>query len=165
VSLNPLEQLDPVAIVAVAAIFLVTYLVLRKLLFLPLLSVMERRAQRLDAARAARDQADALVTRARGEADAIVAGAREAADRLDREVKEELARLGQARRAEAGARAQEIVAAGRDEAARLREAEDARLADELLPLSRQALQKLLGAVDEEALRVMVARVLAGREAR
>jgi F-type H+-transporting ATPase subunit b len=159
-SINPLEQLEPVTIAAIAAIFLCTYLLLRRLLFVPLLGVLERRARRLEAAEVAAGDRRALVERAEAEAAAVVAGASEAAARLRRELDDELARERAARLDEATARAQAISEAAHQEASRLRAAEDAGLNQQLLACARQALLRIVPDVDEDALRVVVARALA-----
>jgi F-type H+-transporting ATPase subunit b len=163
-SLNPLEQLNLVTIAAVAAIFLVTYVALRRLLFEPLLALMDRRARRVAEGAAAAEEARALVARAQQEAAKLVADATAAAERLERDVKDELARLREARVAEANARTGDLLARGRAEVSRIRSEEDARLEEQLLACSRQALLKMAGEVDAAALRLVVARVLAAGEA-
>ena len=50
-NLNPLSQIDPVVIVAVALIVIVTYLLLRRLYVLPYLEVMESREELFSSAR------------------------------------------------------------------------------------------------------------------
>jgi hypothetical protein len=50
--LNPLEQLNLVTMAAMAAIFLVTFFILRTVLFNPLIDVMEKRAGKLERSRA-----------------------------------------------------------------------------------------------------------------
>jgi F0F1-type ATP synthase membrane subunit b/b' len=50
-ALNPLAQIQVVTIAAMIVIFLVTLLLLRRVFFLPLIDVMERRAARIGGAR------------------------------------------------------------------------------------------------------------------
>jgi F0F1-type ATP synthase membrane subunit b/b' len=160
--LNPLEQLNPVTMAAMAVIFLATFVILRKVFFTPLIDAMEKRAGKLERAQARYREAGALVEKAREEAAGIAAEAAEAAKHLHANVKEELARIGDAKRAQASAEAETVLARGRDEVARLREAEQARLKEQLLTCSRQTLVKMIPEVDEERLRFMVSRVLAAR---
>ncbi len=162
--LNPLEQLNPVTMAAIAAIFLVTFFILRKVFFLPLIEAMERRAGKLESARATYEEAKALLERSRKEAAEIVTDMTEEAGRLSREVKEELIRIRALKIAEASAEADNILARGQKEVARIKEAEQAKLKEQLLACCRQTLFKMIGKVDEDALRIVVSRVLAAGEA-
>jgi F0F1-type ATP synthase membrane subunit b/b' len=80
--LNPLKQLNPAVVTATIATFTVTYVVLRKVFYLPTIEVMERRnARRLEAddkyAEAQRllAEAEQEATRIREEANEQVRGA------------------------------------------------------------------------------------------
>jgi F-type H+-transporting ATPase subunit b len=163
-SLNPLEQIDLATMAAVAVIFLATSLILRKMFFLPLIGVMEKRARKLEHARAIYDNAEALIERARNEAARMAAETSEAADRMAKEAQDELTRTRDASIAEANAKAQTILARGRNEVAQVREAEQAKLREQLLVCSRQTLAKMIGDVNEDSLRFIVSRVLTAREA-
>ncbi len=163
-NLNPLEQLNLVTMAAMTAIFLVTFFVLRKRFFIPLIDVMEKRAGKIGRAQARYGEADALIEKAREEAGRIAAEAAGTADRLAEEAKVEIARARDARRAQAGAEADAVLAKGREEVARLREAEQGRLKEQLLACSRQTLGKIIDEVDDDALRLVVARVLTARGA-
>ncbi len=163
-SLNPIDQLNVVTIGAVVAIWLATFLVLRRLLLVPLLAVMQRRALKIEAAAATEADSRALVERAQAEAARIAAEAAAAAERVDRDVKDELLRQREARLAEANAQAQAVSARGREEIAGIRAAEEARVEEQLFACSRQALLKVTERVDDAALRIVVRRVLSGREA-
>ena len=162
--LNPLEQLNPVTMAAMAVIFLATFFILRKVFFTPLIAVMETRSGKIERAQIRYQDAGALVEKARKEAAGIAAEAADAARRIHADVKEELARIGDAKRAQASAEAETILARGREEVARLKEAEQARLKEHLLTYSRQTLVKMIPEVDDEKLRFMVNRVLAARGA-
>jgi F0F1-type ATP synthase membrane subunit b/b' len=162
--LNPLEQLNLVTMAAMAAIFLVTFFILRTVLFNPLIVVMEKRAGRLERSRARYQEADALIERAREEAAGIAAESAEAAERISEDVKRELAGIRESKRALANAEAEKILAGGRAEAARIKGTEQSRLKDHLLACSRQTLVKMIPTVDEEALRLVVNRVLTARGA-
>jgi F0F1-type ATP synthase membrane subunit b/b' len=162
--LNPLEQLNLVTMAAMAAIFLVTFFILRKVLFIPLIEVTEKRANKLERASAQYQQADALVRQAQDEAARIAAVAAETAERFSADVKRELAGIREAKRALANAEADKILASGRAEAVRIKGMEQSQLKDYLLACSRQTLVKMIPTVDEEALRLVVNRVLTAREA-
>lgn len=162
--LNPLEQLNLVTMAAMAAIFLATFFVLRTVLFNPLIDMMEKRAGRLERARARYQEADVLIEQAREEAAGIAAEAAETAERFSEDVRRELAGMRESKCALANAEAEQILARGREAVARLKEAEQARLKDHLLTCSKQTLVKMIPEVDEEMLRFVVNRVLAARGA-
>ena len=163
-NLNPLEQLNLITMTAMAAIFLVTFFVLKKVLFTPLIDVMEKRAGKLERSRARYQEADALIEQARKEAAGIAAEAAETAARFSEDVRRELAGIRESKRAEANAEAEKILASGRAEAAGLKGTEQARLKEHLLTCSKQTLVKMITTVDEEALRLVVNRVLTARGA-
>jgi F-type H+-transporting ATPase subunit b len=160
--LNPLEQLNLITMAAMAAIFLVTFVVLRKVFFIPLIDAMEKREGKIGRALARYREAEALAGKAREEAKKIVDAATERAERLSNEVKEEFAMMRETKRAQAGAEADAILVRGREEVARLKETEQARLKKQLLVCSKKTLAKMTPEVDEDALRLVVSRVLAAR---
>lgn len=161
-NLNPLEQLNLFTMAAIAAIFLVTFFVLKTVLFNPLIDVMEKRAGKLESSRARYQEADVLIEQAREEAARIAAEAGETAERFSEDVRRELAGIRESKRALANAEAEKILASGRAETARLKATEQARLKEHLLTCSRQTLVKMIPTVDEEALRLVVNRVLTAR---
>jgi F0F1-type ATP synthase membrane subunit b/b' len=163
-NLNPLEQLNLITMAAIAAIFLVTFFVLRTVFFTPLIDVMEKRAGKLERANAKYRDADALIEKAREETARIAAEAAETAARLSEGVKGELARIRESKRAQASVEAEKILASGRAEVARLKPAEQAKLKEHLLTCSKQTLAKMISEVDEETLRLVVNRVLTARGA-
>jgi F0F1-type ATP synthase membrane subunit b/b' len=163
--LDPLAQIDPTTIGAVIVIFLVTLAVLRRVCFVPLLDAMERRDVHIEAARARRAQADALLAEARLEAERILESARAEAGRVGGAAREERARERAARLAEATSVAAGALAHGHEEVAALRRSEQAQLAEELCACARQVLSRTVGAVDEKKLRFLVTRTLAAREIR
>ncbi len=160
--LNPLEQLNLITMAALAAIFLATFIVLRKMFFIPLIRAMERRAGKIERAFARYREAEALAGKAREEAKRIVGEAAERAERLSREVKEELSTTRETKCALAGAEADAILAKGWEEVSRLQESEHARLKEQLLECSKKTLAKMIPEVDEDTLRLVVSRVLAAR---
>lgn len=162
--LNPLEQLNWITMVAMASIFLATYGILRRVFFTPLLTVMEKRAGKLEKARARYAEARSVTEQAQEESRRIAAEASQAAEQVHDEVKGEIARERESRRATARTEAESILAAGRDEVARLKDEEQAKLKDSLLTCSRQTLSKMIPEVNEETLRFAVNRILAARGA-
>ncbi len=163
-NLDPLEQLNWITIASMAAIFLATLFLLRKMFFTPLIVAMERRAAQLEKARARYEEIALLRGNAEKEARRISDEATEAAGRLSDEVKAELAKARETRRAKASAEAEDILLHGRQEAARLRGSEEAKLKEHLMTFSRQTLAKMIRDVNEEALELIVNRVLAGKGA-
>ncbi len=163
-TLNPLEQLNLIAMAAMAAIFLVTFFLLRKVVFLPLIAVMEKRERRLECCRLVEQEASALLRKAQGEAERILTEAADQARRLSGAGEEELMRIRAERCALASTEAEKILAMGRGEVLRLAEEEQTKLVSHFLTCSRQALVKLIGEVDEDMLRFMVDRVVTTRGA-
>ena len=163
-NLNPLEQMNLITMAAMAAIFLVTFLILKKMFFTPLIGIMEKRAGKLESSRARYREADALLDQAQGEAARIAAEAGVTAERFSEDVKKELAGIRESKRALANGEAEKILASGREEVALLRKTEQARLKEHLLACSKQTLAKMIPTVDEDALRLVVNRVLAARGA-
>ena len=163
-NLNPLEQLNLITMAAMAAIFLVTFFILKKVFFTPLIDMMEKRAGKLESSRVRYQEADALIEQAREEAARIAAEAAETAERFSEDVRRELVGIGESKRALANAEAEKIFASGREEVARLKGTEQARLKEHLLACSKQTLVKMIPSVDEEALRLVVSRVLTARGA-
>jgi F-type H+-transporting ATPase subunit b len=154
-----LEQLNLITMAGIAAIFLVTLFVLRHVLFTPLIDVMEKRADKLEKARARYQETSELLEKAQEEAKRIAAEAAEAAERLSDEVKAELTRIRETARARAGAEAETILSRGRVEVSRLKEAEQAKLKEHLRTFSKQTLVKMIHEVNDEALELVVNRVL------
>jgi F0F1-type ATP synthase membrane subunit b/b' len=133
-------------------------------LFTPLIDVMEKRAGKLERSRARYQEADVLTEQAQEEAARIAAEAAETAAHLSEEVKGEFAGIRESKRAQANAEAEKVFAGGREEIARLKETEKARLKEHLLTFSKQTLIKIIHEVDEDSLRFVVNRVLTAKEA-
>ena len=163
--LDPLGQINLVTMGAIIVIFLLTLLGLRRICFVPLIEVMERRAARIEAARAQKAEAEEVLARAQQEAAQALSRAREEAERVVAKITEETASLRNARLARATAEVETILAAGRDELAALKRTEDARLAEELCASVTRTLTRMIGPVEETTVRFMVTRVLARKEAR
>jgi F-type H+-transporting ATPase subunit b len=157
--LNPLEQLNLITMAAIAVIFLLTFFALKKVFFTPLIDVMEKRADKLMRAHTRYREANSLLEKAREEAKRIAAEAAETAAHLSEDVKGELTRIRDSKRAQTNAETEKILASGRVEVERLKATEQGRLKEHLLICSKQTLVKIIPTVDEEALRLVVNRVL------
>jgi F-type H+-transporting ATPase subunit b len=161
--LDPLAQINLITVAATIIIFIVTLAALRRVVFLPVIRVMELRAARIENARRDKAQAQARLEEGRREADQILAAANaEAAQILDA-ARAECAAIRRNRMQQATAEADAILAAGRVQAADLRQSELARLEEELTTCAGQTLARMIGTVDATALRFTVKRVLATRE--
>jgi F0F1-type ATP synthase membrane subunit b/b' len=163
-SLNPLEQVNLIAMAAIAAVFLLTFATLRKAFFLPLISVMERRLATLERARTTDAETKALLERSHAEAERIVAEANADAERISKDREAELVRIREQRIAEAAAEAEGTIARGQEEVSLLTVHEQAKLKEQLLACSRQTLVKMIGDVDDAVLQFAVDRVLSAKKA-
>lgn len=161
-NLNPLNQIEPVTIGATVAIFTGTYAVLRKSVFVPLITVMEDRQDRIDAGLDAADEAHRLVCDAEAlagerlrlaklEGDQILDAAREKAERR----REELLTIAQDE-------ATAYLDAGRAKITQTRDAEISELRREALDCVELACAKLLVPVDKATAASIVDSVIAKR---
>jgi F-type H+-transporting ATPase subunit b len=162
--LDPLAQIHPITMLAVVVITLFTLFLLRRICFLPLLAVMERRAARVEAAGAGKAEAERLLEQARSEAERALAEAKAEAGRVTASAEAKAAALRAERLAAATAEAEAVLAAGREELRVLAQAEEARLEKELHACVTGALSAMIGTVDEPAVRLVIGRVLAAKEA-
>jgi F0F1-type ATP synthase membrane subunit b/b' len=158
--LNPLKQLNPAVVTATIATFTVTYVVLRKVFYLPTIEVMERRnARRLEAddkyAEAQRllAEAEQEATRIREEANEQVRGAVERSRAQVDEVRE-------AGLAAARAAAETLLETGRGAIRTEAELERARMRTEVVECVSLSCEKLFGRVDRAAVESNVDRVIA-----
>lgn len=160
--LNPLNQINPVTIGATVAIFSGTYVVLRKAVFVPLVTAMEDRQDRVDAGLDAADEAYRLTREAESQAaerlrlerlegDQLIDAAREKAERR----REEFLSV-----AEKDAAA--CLDAGRSKIAQARAAEVSELRREALDCVGLACEKLLVPIDEATAASIVDSVIAKR---
>lgn len=164
-ALDPLKQLDLLVIGAVAVIFLVTYLLLRRVFFAPLIAVMERRALRIDTAHTRKAEAEHVLEDARRRSENTIQAAREEGGRLLDAAREMSIKASEVKRAEILPEVDAIRARGKEEILALRRSEEARLAEELCACVGQTLAKMVGHVDERNVRFLVTRALAEKEAR
>jgi F0F1-type ATP synthase membrane subunit b/b' len=158
-SLNPLAQINLITLGSVMLLFVVTLIMLRRVCFVPIITVMECRAAKIAAARLLRDEAQKVLDAARRDAEVQLAAAKAEADRITAECREGIAQRRAAAIAQAGAEAQTILAAGKEAIRALRRTEGARLQTELHSSVAATLTKMLVSVDDAALRLMVQRAL------
>jgi F0F1-type ATP synthase membrane subunit b/b' len=125
---------------------------------------MQRRAARVEAARAGKAEAERLLEQARSEAERALAQAREEAGRIAAAAEAEAMALRGERLAGAAAEAEAVLAAGREEVRALARSEEERLERELHACVTGALSVMIGTVDEPAARLVIGRVLAAKEA-
>ena len=162
--LNPLDQIHLVTMAATFVIFLLTLLVLRRVAFLPLIDVMERRSARIEAARAQKAEGESLLRNAQLQADEAVAAAKAEAARILGSARDEIAAIRRAKMAQATTEAEAILARGREEVLALRASEETQLAKQLFASVGKALTTMIGPVEDSAVRLMVNRVMAAKEA-
>lgn len=158
--LNPLKQLNPAVVAATIATFTVTYVVMRKVFFLPTIAVMERRnARRLEAEDKYAEgqqllaEAEQTATRIREEANEQVREAVEQSRAKADDVRE-------ARLAAARARAEILLDEGRTTVRDEAESERARLRTEAVECVSLSCEKLFGTVDRVVVESNVDRVIA-----
>jgi len=164
-NLNPLTQIEPVVIVAIALIFLATFWALRRVFVTPYLAVMEERERLFEDADDARDQADALAENAAAEAASIA----QAADERIRDLRE----ASQARQdayakqrlAEAGAQAATLLESGRASIASTRESQAEHVQSQAEECVAQACERLLGSTDSAVVSAAVERAVQRRRGR
>jgi F0F1-type ATP synthase membrane subunit b/b' len=162
-SLDPLGQISVVTILATVGIFLATFWLLRRTIFVPLIVVMEQRAARIAAARAGKAEGEAALKGAQAAAEQARAAASADAQRAVTQRRDELAERRRVRLGQASADAEAVMVKGREEIAALKQSEEAKLATELSACVNQALEKMIGRTDEAAVRFVVSRVLAAKE--
>jgi F-type H+-transporting ATPase subunit b len=161
-SLNPLDQIDPIVIGATVAIFALTYFTLRRVFVLPYLRVMEQRERMFEEADERADEEDRATGEAEQQAKAKVAEAREAADELLGEAAQQADAYKTERLQSATTTASERLEQGRAEIAQARESELARLREEAVDCVGKACDRLLGESDPAAAEVAVDRLLSRR---
>jgi F0F1-type ATP synthase membrane subunit b/b' len=161
--LDPLGQIHLVTIGAVVVIFLATLGLLRRIVFLPLITVMEHRALRIAAAQRGKTEAEQLLQTAQRQAEQARAAARAEAERVVAALKEEASEYRRERMARANAASETILTKGRDEVAALRQSQDQAIAEELGTCVTRTLTSMVGAVDGAAVRYIVKTVLAAKE--
>jgi F0F1-type ATP synthase membrane subunit b/b' len=160
--LNPIDQIQIPVILTVIAIVIATFVMLRRVFFLPYVRVMEERETRLEAAESVIAESEAVIAAAEPEAQRVVAEAREKADELLRRTREEDDAYHK-RVIEAAMReSSESLEEGRAEVAAAREAEVASLREQAIECVALACDKVLGSFEPDAVSAAVDKLLARR---
>lgn len=160
--LDPLRQLNPAVMAAAAAVFVVAYVVLRRVFFLPVIEVMASRDEGIEKARRALAEAEerhaeaetgarTIAEEAEAEATQIVEKARASAEAQARGIVEGAQR-----------KAQHALDRGRARIAREKEEELARLRAETVECVTLACDKLVGEVPDGAIESTVDSLMARR---
>lgn len=158
--LNPLGQIDPVVMAAIAVIFLATYAGLRRFFVLPYLAVMQERRAHVREAETARAQADQLITEARADAENLHT---EAISRVDSILADARERSAEERRGRVNAATQEATALlekGRTDLEAARKHAVTTLRTQAVECVDLACQQLIGGSDERTIGEAVDKLLA-----
>jgi len=161
-NLNPLSQIDPIVIIAVAVIFIATYVALRKVFVLPYLAVMEQRERLLGEADEQIRQAEELLRAADLDAETALTQAAQSAEELRAQARERADEYRRAKVDEATRAASERLERGRAEIAAARDTELAQLRGQAIECVGIACTQLVGAPDREAIEAAVDRLMARR---
>jgi len=160
--LNPLKQINPVVVASVIVIFTCTYYVLRKVFFLPLIEVMEKRHERIQNSQLQLTEAQRIVGQAEKEASEIVAKAREEADSISRDMRERIEEIRKAGIDTAKDGADRFLEDGRKGILMSKEAEQAKLRKEAVECVGLACDKLLGKVETNTVESVIDKLMAKR---
>jgi F0F1-type ATP synthase membrane subunit b/b' len=158
--LNPINQLNPVTVGATIATFSVTYIVMRKVFFVPLIDVMERRNARRIEAEERYSEAFLIRSRAQEEADDIRARSDEKIREFIEQTRAKDEEAREASLAAARTEAEKALEKGRAAIAGEAEAERARLRTDAVECVSLSCEKLFGKVDRSAVEANVDRVIA-----
>jgi F-type H+-transporting ATPase subunit b len=162
ISLNPLDQIQLPVILAIAAIVVTTYFVLRRVFFAPYVRIMEERETGLEAAESTIAEAEAVITAAEPEAQRLVAEAREKADELLRRTREEDDAYRRQTVETAMQESSISLERGRADIAAARETEVETLRDQAIECVTIACDKLLRSSETDAIAAAVDKLLARR---
>lgn len=160
--LDPIAQINVTTLVATFAIFLITFLVLRKVFFIPVIEALDRRDAKLENGRDLRSAALATLAAANQEAQEIKAAAVAERERVFAEARAATAGEREAALAKARAQAEKIVAAGREDITAREAAERAQMKSALITSVTQALSKIVEGVDEQMVAALVESELAAQ---
>ena len=161
-ALNPLEQINLITIAGLMLIFTATYLILRKILFLPLIQIMERRDLKISGGKETIARAEFLICDAQNKADSILAEARQEAEHIIETGSEDNARLREEKVKQASDEADRLLSKELEKMSLLRKSEQKRLEESLLFCVSKTLKKSIGYSNEKVIQSMVAKVLASR---
>ena len=160
--LNPLKQINPVVVASVIVIFTCTYYVLRKVFFLPLIEVMEKRHERIQNSQLQLTEARRIVGQAEKEGSEIVAKTREEADSISRDMRERIEEIRKAGIDSAKEEADKFMEDGRKGILMSKEAEQTKLRKEAVECVGLACDKLLGKVETNTVESVIDKLMAKR---
>jgi F-type H+-transporting ATPase subunit b len=158
--LNPIKQLNPATIGATVAVFTVTYIVMRKVFFKPVIEVMERRHARTLAAEDKYSEADGIVRSAEEECERIREVANEGVSALVEKSRARIDEVRETRLATARAEAETMLEEGRAAIREEADLERARLRSEAVECVSLSCEKLFGRADCAVVESNVDRVIA-----
>jgi F-type H+-transporting ATPase subunit b len=158
--LNPIKQLNPAVIGATIATFTVTYVVMRKTVFLPLIEVMERRHARTLEAEEKYADAERMVAAAEEECTRVRESANEEVRAIVERSKARVDEVREARLAAARTDAERTLEKGRAAIRDEAESERARLRSEAVECVSLSCDKLFGHADRSVVESNVDRVMA-----
>ena len=158
--LNPIKQLDPAVIGATVATFTVTYIVMRKVFFTPVIDVMEKRHARAQAAEEKYAEANEIVATAETECGRIREAANEDVNALLSKSRAKVEEVRETRLGEARAEAERLLDEGRAAIREEAELERARLRSEAVECVSLSCEKLFGRADPAVVESNVDRVIA-----
>jgi F0F1-type ATP synthase membrane subunit b/b' len=158
-NLNPLSQIDPIVIVIVALIVVVTYLVLRRVYVQPYLEVMEAREELFQTARRRSSEASDVTRESDLQAETMLAEATASSEDLRTAAQLRADGYRKARLSEASAAASELLEHGRAELQAVRVRELASVHAQAVECVTAACEQLLGSTDAEAVESTVERLM------
>lgn len=153
--LNPIEQVNFITIVSIIILFTITFFILKRIFFDPLIEIMEKRTEKIERSKSLIDEAKNLLESAREESEKIINEAQTKAERIRTTAKEEALRIKDEKIFESKKKAEELLIEGRREIEMLKVEEKKKLASELLSCTQMTLEKLVERVDEKVLKAMI----------
>ncbi len=160
--LNPLNQIHGVTIVGMIVVFWVTFVLMKVLVFNPVLDVMIARRRKIAEGEAKLAEADSVLNAAREEADSLVADGEAQAETVQKEATEVAESRRQERLVAAKEEADALLSQGRAGVADIRAQEAAKVREELVGCTGIACRKLIGKVDDRLVASIVDKVMRAR---
>ena len=161
-NLNPLSQIDPVVIVAVAVIVIITFLLLRRFFVQPYLEVMEAREELFSVARDKSAEAEKATRESQLHAERVLAEAGATAEDLRNAAQSRADAYRKEQVAKASLESSELLETGRAELRAAHERELATVPGQAVECVTVACNQLLGSVDGEAVESTVVRLMERR---
>jgi len=158
-NLNPLSQIDPVVMIAVVLVIIVTYVVLRRVFVLPYMHAMEAREGLFETARSQFREVDRLTVESQAACEAAIAQATAQAEDLRSEAQERAAAYRSERVAEASRQASEMLETGRAKIEAERTEEMSGVRSQAVECVSVACTQLVGSVTTETVENAVDRLL------